>query len=202
MNVVILYSKYQVSLHRLESGRIFLAMKGAPERIVAHCNTIFSSTTNGPVPMTEAHRATFEANNAALARRGERVLGFCMLELDSELYPPTYEFQTSPLNFPIDGLCYVGLIGLVDPPRPTVPNAVACCRDAGIAVIMVTGDHPITARAIAAQVGIIARHKTVEMIAEETGCNVEDVNPAAAGAIVVTGSQLLNMSKYPLLLAK
>lgn len=54
------------------------------------------------------------------------------------------------------GLRFVGMVSLIDPPRPSVPDAVSKCRSAGIRVIMVTGDHPVTALAIARKVGIIS----------------------------------------------
>jgi magnesium-transporting ATPase (P-type) len=67
---------------------------------------------------------------------------------------------------------------MIDPPRAAVPDAVAKCRSAGIKVIMVTGDHPITAKAIAKGVGIISEgNETVEDIAARLGLAVEDVNP-------------------------
>ena len=61
-----------------------------------------------------------------------------------------------PPNFPLENLCFVGLMSMIDPPRAAVPDAVSKCRSAGIKVIMVTGDHPITAKAIARGVGIIS----------------------------------------------
>ena len=76
--------------------------------------------------------------------------------LDPEVYPKGYKFDTDDINFPCDGYCFVGLMSLIDPPRRNVPDAVAKCRTAGIKVIMVTGDHPITAKAIAKMVGIIS----------------------------------------------
>ena len=76
--------------------------------------------------------------------------------LDPMTYPFGYEFDTDMMNFPCEGMCFVGLMSLIDPPRPNVPDAVAKCRMAGIKVIMVTGDHPITAKAIAKMVGIIS----------------------------------------------
>ena len=66
---------------------------------------------------------------------------------------------SSQVNFPLEDLCFVGLISLIDPPRSNVPEAVEKCRSAGIKVIMVTGDHPITAKAIAKAVGIIGPGK-------------------------------------------
>ena len=69
-------------------------------------------------------------------------------------------------------------MSMIDPPRAAVPDAVAKCRSAGIKVIMVTGDHPITAKAIAKGVGIISENnETVEDIAIRLGLGVEEVNP-------------------------
>merc|ERR1712142_1092815 len=92
---------------------------------------------------------------------GERVLGFAHHHLDAEKYPKGFAFDTDEMNFPSGdlkkgdtGLTFVGLMSMIDPPRAAVPDAVAKCRSAGIKVIMVTGDHPITAKAIARSVGI------------------------------------------------
>lgn len=82
---------------------------------------------------------------------------FAHLALDPGIYQRGYKFDTDSMNFPTEGMCFVGLMALIDPPRPNVPDAVAKCRTAGIKVIMVTGDHPITAKAIAKMVGIISR---------------------------------------------
>lgn len=97
-------------------------------------------------------------NNAylELGGLGERVLGFCDYTLPSDKFPVGFKFNADDLNFPVDGLRFVGLMSMIDPPRAAVPDAVAKCRSAGIKVIMVTGDHPITAKAIAKSVGIIS----------------------------------------------
>ena len=85
---------------------------------------------------------------------------------------------------------FVGLMSMIDPPRAAVPDAVGKCRSAGIKVIMVTGDHPITAKAIAKGVGIISEgSKTVEDIASERGVPVEEVDPREAKAAVIHGEQ-------------
>ena len=76
--------------------------------------------------------------------------------LPSESFPHGFAFDSETVNFPLIGFRFVGLISLMDPPRASVPDAVAKCRSAGIRVIMVTGDHPITAKAIAKSVGIIS----------------------------------------------
>jgi len=63
-----------------------------------------------------------------------------------------FEFMTNPPNFPMIGLRFLGLVSMIDPPKSTVPTAIETCRAGGVRVVMVTGDHPITARAIARQV--------------------------------------------------
>jgi len=87
-------------------------------------------------------------------------------------------------------------MSMIDPPRAAVPDAVAKCRSAGIKVVMVTGDHPITAKAIAKSVGIISEgSETVEDIAIRRGIPVEQVNPREANAAVIHGSDLREMSQ-------
>merc|ERR1719204_2655182 len=84
---------------------------------------------------------------------------------------------------------------MIDPPRAAVPDAVLKCRSAGIKVIMVTGDHPITAKAIARSVGIISEgQETVEDIAARRNCSVKDVNPREARAAVVNGGDMKDMN--------
>merc|ERR1712170_236831 len=88
---------------------------------------------------------------------------------------------------------------MIDPPRAAVPDAVTKCRSAGIKVIMVTGDHPITASAIARSVGIIsAGNKTVEDLAKERGVPVKDVDPREATAAVIHGGALRDLSETEL----
>lgn len=76
--------------------------------------------------------------------------------LPSDKFPLGFKFDCDDPNFPLNGMRFVGLMSMIDPPRAAVPDAVAKCRSAGIKVIMVTGDHPITAKAIAKSVGIIS----------------------------------------------
>ncbi len=109
-----------------------IAAKGAPEAIIDLCG------------LHDAERAVVLAQVADMAARGLRVLGVARAEHKGAL-------PESPRGF---ALRFVGLVGLEDPVRRTVPAAVADCRRAGISVIMITGDYPVTALAIAAQAGI------------------------------------------------
>merc|ERR1711911_234600 len=109
-------------------------------------------------------------------------------------FPKGFSFNADDPNFPLTGMRFAGLMSMIDPPRAAVPDAVAKCRSAGIKVIMVTGDHPITAKAIARSVGIISEgNMTVDDIAEKRGCDVEEVDKRLAKAAVVHGGELRDM---------
>ncbi|NWH53462.1 AT1A2 ATPase, partial [Fregata magnificens] len=121
--------------------------------------------------------------------------GFCHLYLPPDKFPRGFRFDADEVNFPTSNLCFVGLMSMIDPPRAAVPDAVGKCRSAGIKVIMVTGDHPITAKAIAKGVGIISEgNETVEDIAARLNIPVSQVNPREAKACVVHGSDLKDMT--------
>ncbi|XP_036084333.1 potassium-transporting ATPase alpha chain 2 isoform X2 [Rousettus aegyptiacus] len=189
-------NKFQLSIHETDdpSDRRFLVvMKGAPERILEKCSTIM---VNGQEQALDRNMANaFQTTYMELGGLGERVLGFCHLYLPVDKFPETYSFDVDAMNFPTSNFCFVGLLSMIDPPRSTVPDAVAKCRSAGIKVIMVTGDHPITAKAIAKSVGIIsANSETVEDIAKRLNIPVEQVNKQDAKAAVVTGMELKDMS--------
>merc|ERR1719295_1249958 len=171
-----------------------MMMKGAPERILERCSTICIDGKD--LPLTQQWKDNFEAAYMELGGLGERVLGFCDYMLPSEKYPIGYPFDPDEENFPLNGLRFVGLMSMIDPPRAAVPDAVAKCRSAGIKVIMVTGDHPITAEAIAKSVGIISEgNYTVQDIAKQRGVDVSQVDKREATAAVVNGAQLRDFTE-------
>ncbi|XP_015907347.1 sodium/potassium-transporting ATPase subunit alpha-B isoform X1 [Parasteatoda tepidariorum] len=189
-------NKYHVTIHEVEdNGERFylLCMKGAPERILDRCSTIYIQGEEKV--MDEEMKEAFNNAYLELGGLGERVIGFCDFVLPADKFPPGYPFDADEENFPIFGLRFLGLVSMIDPPRAAVPDAVAKCRSAGIKVIMVTGDHPITAKAIAKAVGIISEgNETVDDIAARLNIPVEDVNPRDAKAAVVHGSELRDMA--------
>jgi sodium/potassium-transporting ATPase subunit alpha len=190
-------NKYQVSIHETEDPndpRYLLVMKGAPERILDRCSTIFIGGKEKV--LDDEMKEAFNNAYLELGGLGERVLGFCDLMLPSDKYPPGYKFDADDPNYPLDGLRFVGLMSMIDPPRAAVPDAVAKCRSAGIKVIMVTGDHPITAKAIAKSVGIISEgNETVEDIAQRLNIPVSEVNPSDAKAAVIHGTELKDLNQ-------
>ncbi len=126
---------------RTHDGRSFIFVKGAPERVLAMCESLL--TDDGPVPL-EAE--TVHQAARALASHGLRVLGMAY---------GTLPRQPAPMGIPDPrGLAFLGLTGMMDPPRAGVREAITGCREAGIRVIMITGDHALTARAIGLDVGI------------------------------------------------
>uniref|UniRef100_A0A3Q0S5D9 Sodium/potassium-transporting ATPase subunit alpha n=1 Tax=Amphilophus citrinellus TaxID=61819 RepID=A0A3Q0S5D9_AMPCI len=190
-------NKYQLSVHETEDpndNRYLLVMKGAPERILDRCSTIMLQGKEQP--MDEEMKEAFQNAYMELGGLGERVLGFCHLLLPEDQYPKGFAFDTDDVNFQTDNLCFVGLMSMIDPPRAAVPDAVGKCRSAGIKVIMVTGDHPITAKAIAKGVGIISEgNETVEDIAARLNIPVSQVNPRDAKACVIHGTDLKDLSQ-------
>merc|ERR1712001_3154 len=193
-------NKFQVSIHETSDPsdkRALLVMKGAPERILQRCSTIVIDGQERP--LSEDWKNAFETAYMELGGLGERVLGFCDYMLPEDKYPAGYPYDADEENFPLEGLRFVGLMSMIDPPRAAVPDAVLKCRSAGIKVIMVTGDHPITAKAIARSVGIISEgQETVEDIANRKGCDIKDVNPREARAAVVHGGEIKELSEKAL----
>uniref|UniRef100_A0A8C5FLA5 Sodium/potassium-transporting ATPase subunit alpha n=1 Tax=Gadus morhua TaxID=8049 RepID=A0A8C5FLA5_GADMO len=189
-------NKYQLSIHHNDTpGETshLLVMKGAPERILDRCSTILIQGKEAP--LDEEMKESFQNAYLELGGLGERVLGFCHYNLPDEQFPKDFTFDTEEVNFPTDNLCFVGIMSMIDPPRAAVPDAVGKCRSAGIKVIMVTGDHPITAKAIAKGVGIISEgNETVEDIAARLNIPVNEVNPRDAKACVVHGGDLKDLS--------
>ena len=127
------------TLHRSAEG-LHALVKGAPERIVAGC--VDRLTENGREAMDEALLGQADE----LASRGYRVLGLaCRLDFPSD------DEAEAELD---ERWTFLGFVGLIDPPRPGVLGAIRQCRDAGIVPVMITGDHPATAIAIASEIGI------------------------------------------------
>merc|ERR1712002_824246 len=195
-------NKFQVSVHETEDpqdNRYLLVMKGAPERILQRCSTIVVDGQERP--LNDEWKDAFNSAYMELGGLGERVLGFCDYSLPAEQYPQGYPFDADEANFPLEKLRFVGLMSMIDPPRAAVPDAVDKCRSAGIKVIMVTGDHPITAKAIAKSVGIITEEsKTVEDVAEELNIDVSKVNRSQhkINAAVVHGGEIKDLSEKAL----
>lgn len=194
-------TKFQMSIHREDKGGYIMILKGAPEVIIELCSTILEMDGNSG-ELSGAVKSTLRKACTDLGYLGERVLAYCDLQLPESEYGPDYIFETEDekrKNYPSNGYRFLGLISLIDPPRPTVPEAVRKCRSAGIKVIMVTGDHPVTAMAIAKKVGIIGEgHETKYEAAMIRNISISQFESSDSVAIVVTGNELRNMEMHQL----
>ena len=140
-----------------------LATKGAPEAVADLCH------------LGAAQRETIRRQVESMAERGLRVLGVARGRWRGPALAPDQSppWPQSQHDFDFE---FLGLLALADPPRPEVPAALAQCRRAGVRVVMMTGDHPATARAIAQQVGLSARPEVL------TGAELEALDDAALTA--------------------
>ena len=138
--------KMMSTVHRTEDGKLVQFTKGAPDELLKRCT---KALIGGEiVDMTDEIRAAILAGNKAMADRALRVLAAAKKDLVEE--PSVYEPEAVEHD-----LCFIGLVGMIDPVRPEVKPAIDECRKAGIRPIMITGDHKDTAIAIAMQLGII-----------------------------------------------
>ena len=129
----------------VDGAQRVLHTKGAPESVLPRCTAILGSTGESG-PLDEDGRRRISERVADLASRGLRVLALARRQLADAEPPPREQAERE--------LCFLGLVAMLDPPRAEVREAVERCHSAGIRVIMITGDHPLTAAAIARRVGI------------------------------------------------
>lgn len=144
-----------------ESNRAIIMMKGAAEVILGKCTTVLNMSGEEE-ELTQEKRSQFMLHQQNLSHQGGRVLGMCRLVLDLSKFPINFHFDARQENFPKEGMCLIGLFSLADPPRQDTKEAVFKCKQAGIRVVMVTGDFSGTAVAIAKQTGIIMENTRVE----------------------------------------
>ena len=159
--------KRMSTLHQDRSG-FLMCLKGAPESLLPFCSRRLSF--QGEKAFSQSHYKAILAENSRLAGSAMRVLALAYRHLAElpELIPASEETD----------LVWVGLVGMMDPPRPEAREAVSLCHRAGINVIMVTGDHPETAAAIGQDLGLSKKRRQAQ--------------------IVVTGSELEQMSNEEL----
>ncbi|MBX3371428.1 MAG: cation-transporting P-type ATPase [Nitrospira sp.] len=136
--------KRMTTLHWSE-GRLLAFTKGAPESVLPRC--AMQQGSSAAAELTPDGRKKILAQSQTFARQAYRVLALAMRDVErgvDELEADTLE----------QGLTFLGLVAMMDPPHREVPDAIQKCRRAGIRVVMITGDHPMTAQAIASKIGL------------------------------------------------
>ena len=132
-------TKRMTTLHQT-NGSVTAYAKGAPEVILQSCDSML--TDGGVQPLDEARREQILSQAQTMASEALRVLGIAR--------KPEAALGTAER-----GMTFLGLAGMIDPPRPEVKQAIAVCVDAGIHPVMITGDHPVTAQAVARELGLL-----------------------------------------------
>jgi Ca2+-transporting ATPase len=159
--------KRMTTLHQVNGGLTAYA-KGAPEVILDGCDFIL--TQNGIVSLDAAQRSQILSQAQEMASEALRVLGIAS--------KPNVELETAET-----GMTFLGLAGMIDPPRPEAKTAIAVCADAGIKPVMITGDHPVTAQAVARELGLLQNGGRVvtgveleEMTDEQLRLDIENIS--------------------------
>lgn len=147
-------SKRMTTLHTLGDGRVAYA-KGAPEVVLESCSR--QLTSQGEVTLEEVDRKVILDAVREMAGEALRVLAVAK--------KPNATIEDAERD-----MTFLGLVGMIDPPRPEAQSAVAQCNRAGIRVIMITGDHPLTAQAIAREIGLVHTGRAA------TGAELEDLS--------------------------
>jgi len=147
--------KLMTTFHPLENGRIISFTKGAADEIVERSEKALADHGQ-----EEVDRSKILETAEQIAGDGLRTLGFAMRVWEALPHPLTSEQVET-------GLVLIGIVGMMDPPRPEAAESVATCRSAGIRSVMITGDHPLTAEVIARRVGIICGEGEAVMTGRE-----------------------------------
>jgi len=147
-------TKRMTTLHSMEKSQVAYA-KGAPETILDSCSRQW--TEQGEVALGDAERGVILETVRQMAREALRVLAVAT-KADAELEDAERD------------MTFLGLVGMIDPPRPEAKAAIERCEQAGIRVVMITGDHPLTAQAVARELGLLKAGRTV------TGAELENMS--------------------------
>jgi P-type Ca2+ transporter type 2C len=147
-------TKRMTTIHAADGGLAAYA-KGAPEVILESCDRVL--TADGEAPLDAAGRQQILAQAQTMASDALRVLGIAAK-------------ADTPLESAERSMTFLGLVGMIDPPRPEAKAAIAVCAEAGIRPVMITGDHPVTAQAVARELGLLERGGRVV-----TGAELEEM---------------------------
>jgi Ca2+-transporting ATPase len=173
--------KMMTTIHETSLGETVAYVKGAPEVILQRCVSL--SNAGQIQPLTHADRNQILETTMNFAGSALRVLALSCRSL-----PSTTDFTIDEIE---DGLTFIGLVAMRDPPREEVPHAIQICRDAGIRTVMVTGDHKRTAFAIAQQIGILDDEALDTVF---TGDDLQAMSDSALDEVVQTAKVFARVS--------
>ena len=157
--------KFMGTFHRNSKGEYFAYLKGAPEEVLDFCSSVL--TSDGKQELDRTWREKILKQNEKMAKNAMRVLAVAYCDEGKSNLKKLKEDVTAGKHC----LAFAGLIGMIDPPREEAKQAIKTCKQAGIKVIMATGDHPITAKAIAHDLKMLKKGGDVL-----TGAQVEEMS--------------------------
>jgi P-type Ca2+ transporter type 2C len=168
--------KRMSTLHRRDDG-LLLCTKGAPQELLERCTTVLVGGAERP--LDDAWRERLLARNDELSRDALRVLGVARRSLGTAL-------RDAPDEVLERDLTWLGMIGMLDPPREAVAAAVATCHRAGIRILMITGDYGVTAESIARRIGLVPPETSPRIVngAELETMGDDDLREVVAGPVI------------------
>ncbi|GLA30049.1 hypothetical protein AnigIFM63326_008246 [Aspergillus niger] len=193
-------NKWMLTVHQNPSSSThnLIYVKGAPDVLLPKC-TSYWSKDGVAKPLDAAAKDMFSAFQQKLSRRAQRVIVLCQREYAPTATVGTNQFNDELLANGVQDLTIIGIFGIIDPPRPEIPETVAACRRAGIRFFMVTGDFGLTAAAIARDIGIFsgtAEPDTVaDLVASPVAVPAEKNEERSRRSLMVEGSQISTLSE-------
>lgn len=160
--------KFMATFHQ-HGGLVQMWVKGAPDVLLEHSNTFFEGDDKNI--LDTAQRRIFEQQNDGFANQALRVIALAGRQIPVADFDPAGD-----LMHWVDDLCIFSLVGIIDPPRPSVREAIKVCQSAGIEIKMITGDHCLTAAAIARDLGLPGE--------VHEGRELSGLDPVALGELV------------------
>mmetsp|Transcript_38534 Transcript_38534/g.111323 ORF Transcript_38534/g.111323 Transcript_38534/m.111323 type:complete len:1072 (-) Transcript_38534:187-3402(-) len=174
-------NKWMFVAEQIDNGKQIFSIKGAPERVLKFCKRCYCGVGDEGYesPMDEKMLAAISAAQKTLMGKARRVLAIAERRAS---YPPDFDWDKvnqdqAKAEF-LDDMCFIGLFGIQDPPKPGVKEAVEECQAAGIKVVMITGDHPDTGVAIAKEISILSSQKDLPKYTVVTGDELADKVPS------------------------
>lgn len=176
------------------SDQSLIFVKGAPDILMSKCTHYVSAKTNTVEPLSPETIVHLNDLQEKWARNGQRVIILCR-----RFYTPTSslelkQLQAEMVNYAVQDLTIIGLVGIMDPPRPEIKKTVADCRSAGTRFFMITGDFGLTAAAIAREIGIFTTKRDPDNFETVVNSNIVSSDyESVSGSLLLTGSELLKL---------
>jgi sodium/potassium-transporting ATPase subunit alpha len=187
-------NKWMLTLHTdvSETDHLML-VKGAPDVLLPKCTSWLSANTNTVECLTDDAKLRLSQLQEKLSRQAERVIMLCQRHYQPTSALSSNVFADEIIEHGLENLTIIGVVGLLDPPRPETAVTVETCRRAGIRLFMVTGDFGLTGAAIARRIGIFTGDAAPDTILQVLDEGIEEYGKSRQ-ALLLEGSQISELS--------